>query len=104
LRRKGPKKRQARHNEDQHITSDPPRSQAATSPRPYCIELGKWSDGLAVWGGINKRGKIYRRVRGSTTGSSSIRHSEVVYNEDFVGKQREEVDSIIRNSSRAQGT
>jgi hypothetical protein len=98
------KKRQARSNEGLHAPSEPQPSQAPTSAKPFCIELGKSSDGLAVWGGINKRGRVYRRVRGNTTGSSSIGHSDVIYNEEFAGGRQEDVDGNIRNSCRAQGT
>lgn len=96
--------RQVRNEEGLDTLSDHAPSQAPTSPRPHCIKLGRSLDGLAVWGGLNRKGEIYRRVRGSNTGSSSIKHSEVIYDEPLAGRQKKDVDNMIRDACRAPET
>lgn len=61
------------------------------------LELGKTRDGLPVFGGINKRGKIFRRVKGHQARKTSIKHTEVIYKGDLSNKSQEDVDGIIRN-------
>jgi hypothetical protein len=98
-----PENRQVRNEEGRDTPSDP-RSQAPTLPRPRCTKLGRSADGLAVWGGVNRQGQVYRRVRGSKTGSSSIKHSEVVYDKPLEGRRKKEVDDMIRDTCGAPET
>lgn len=98
-----PENRQVR-NEEGRDTPSNSHSQAPTLPTPRCTKLGRSVDGLAVWGGVTKKGQVYRRVRGRKTGSSSIKHSEVVYDQPLAGRQKEEVDNVIRDTCRAPET
>ena len=80
----------------------PPSRAPSRSPEPTetgqgRLELGKTMGGLPVFGGINKRGKIFRRVRGHQARRTSIKHIEVIYKGDLANKSQEDVDGIIRN-------
>lgn len=99
-----PENRQVRNEEGRDSPPDHATSQAPTSARPRCIKLGRSSDGLAVWGGINRKGQVYRRVRGNKAGSTSIKHSEVIYDTPLAGRRKQGVDDMIRDTCRAPET
>jgi hypothetical protein len=73
--------------------STPGLSEAPHLPR---LELGKAKDGRTVWGGVDKRGRIFRRANGSQGRKTNFRHAEIIYHATLANKTQEEVERIIR--------
>lgn len=68
-------------------------SEAPHLPR---LELGKAKDGRTVWGGVDKRGRIFRRANGSQGRKTNFMHAEIIYHATLANKTQEGVERIIR--------
>ncbi|KIM93503.1 hypothetical protein OIDMADRAFT_35614 [Oidiodendron maius Zn] len=67
---------------------------ASSAPR---LVLGNSERGEAVFGGVDKRGNVYRRIQKPISRKSAISHDEVAYEPCFASMTKEEIDLVIRS-------
>ena len=67
---------------------------ASSAPR---LVLGSSERGETVFGGVDKRGNVYRRIQRPISRKSAISHNEVAYEPRFANMTKEEIDLVIRS-------
>jgi hypothetical protein len=75
----------------------PPALISASTSR---LSLGRTKKGEIVFGGVDRRGKVYRRIQKPLSPGSAISHDKIIYWLHLANMTKEEVDGAIRRQAQ----